>query len=59
MENWKLSDFEKIKEISKSSSSSIYLVRRKKDKKLYALKTIYMSKLKQINIVLILLFQDL
>ena len=41
----KKSDFEKIKELGKGSFGSVYLVRRKEDHKIYALKSVYIEKL--------------
>ena len=45
MTDSKKSDFEKIKELGKGSFGSVYLVRRKEDHKIYALKTVYLQKL--------------
>ena len=45
MTDSKKSDFEKIKELGKGSFGSVYLVRRKEDHKIYALKTVYIQKL--------------
>ena len=40
-----LSDFETIKKIGKGSFGSVYLVKRKKDSKIYALKSVILSNL--------------
>ena len=45
MTDSKKSDFEKIKELGKGSFGSVYLVRRKEDHKIYALKSVYIEKL--------------
>ena len=45
MTDSKKSDFEKIKELGKGSFGSVYLVRRKEDQKIYALKSVYLQKL--------------
>ena len=45
MTDSKISDFEKVKELGKGSFGSVYLVRRKEDHKIYALKTVYLQKL--------------
>ena len=45
MTDSKISDFEKVKELGKGSFGSVYLVRRKEDHKIYALKSVYLQKL--------------
>ena len=45
MTDSKKSDFEKVEELGKGSFGSVYLVRRKADHKIYALKTVYLQKL--------------
>ena len=45
MTDSKKSDFEKIKELGKGSFGSVYLVKRKEDQKIYALKSVYLQKL--------------
>ena len=40
-----LSDFETIRKIGKGSFGSVYLVKRKKDSKIYALKSVILSNL--------------
>ena len=45
MTDSKISDFEKVKELGKGSFGSVYLVRRKEDNKIYALKSVYLEKL--------------
>ena len=42
-----LSDFEKIKTLGKGSFSIVYLVKRKKDSKIYALKSVFLEKLEK------------
>ena len=45
MTDSKISDFEKVKELGKGSFGSVFLVRRKEDHKIYALKSVYLQKL--------------
>ena len=45
MTDSKKSDFEKLKELGKGSFSSVYLVRRKEDQEIYALKSVNLQKL--------------
>ena len=42
-----LLDFETLKEIGKGSFSHVYLVKRKKDSKIYALKSVYLERLEK------------
>ena len=44
-ERTSLQDFDKIKILGKGSFSSVYLVKRKQDSKIYALKTVFLEKL--------------
>ena len=45
IEKTSLKDFETIKILGKGSFSSVYLVKRKKDSKIYALKSVFLEKL--------------
>jgi len=45
MENTKINDFLIIKELGNGSFSTVYLVRREKDNKLYAIKKIKLGNL--------------
>ena len=45
IEKTSLKDFETLKILGKGSFSSVYLVKRKKDSKIYALKSVFLEKL--------------
>ena len=47
IEKTSLKDFETLKILGKGSFSSVYLVKRKKDSKIYALKSVFLEKLKE------------
>ena len=47
MKKTSFNDFELIRTLGKGAFSTVYLVRRKQDRKQYALKSIIMEKLKE------------